>query len=52
MKKCPFEPTSKREKPDAELSTNHWFLAGSTHSTPEIRENENAKKGQDMKFKL
>jgi hypothetical protein len=52
MKKCPFEATSKRETPNAQLSTNHWFLADSTHSTPEIRENENAKKGQEMKVKL
>ena len=31
-----------RETPNTQLSTNHWFSASQTHSTPEVRENENA----------
>jgi hypothetical protein len=52
MKNCPFEPTSTRETPNTQLSTNPWFSASQIHSTLEIRENENAKKGQEMKVKL
>jgi hypothetical protein len=44
MKKCPFEPTSTRETQNTQLSTNLWFSASQTHSTPEIKEKKNAKK--------
>jgi hypothetical protein len=44
MKNCPFEPTSTRETPNTQLSTNPWFSASQIHSTPEVRENENANK--------
>jgi len=50
--KCPFEPPSKRETPNTQLSTNHWSSVNQTDSTPEVRENENANKSQEMKVKL
>jgi hypothetical protein len=49
---CPFGPTSTRETPNSQLSTNTWFSASSTHSTQEIREKKNANKIQEMKVKL
>jgi len=42
--KCPFEPTSIKETPKTQLSTNPWFSSSQIHSTPEVRENENANK--------